>query len=128
MNLTDSVLLKIRGAVGLSETTSDFDTELLMHINASIGTLNQNGIGKEIVVTDETTTWSDLQDPTQADRSEYFKMVPLFISLSTKILFDPPPPSNVQFYQSRIEELLWRLKIAYEEPVTTTTATDVGDW
>lgn len=128
MTLTDSVLIDIRRALGLSETNSDFDTELLMHINASIGMLNQNGIGKETIVTDDTTTWGDLQDPAQSDRSESFKMAPLFIALSTKILFDPPPPSNVQYHQSHIERLLWRLKVAYEEPYTTTTTTSSGDW
>ncbi len=121
MILTDSILENIRTAVGLSPTTSDFDTDLLMHINASIGKLNQNGVGKEILVTDVTATWGDLQDPAQSDHNGYFKMVPLFIMLNTKLLFDPPPPSNVQYHQSSIDQLLWRLKIAYEEYNTTTT-------
>jgi hypothetical protein len=100
-----------------------------MHINAAIVTLNQNGVGNNMVVTDESTTWADLQDPVQSDKNENFKMVPLFIMLSTKLLFDPPPPSSVQYHQSNIEQLLWRLKIAYEEPLVTTTApTDSGDW
>jgi hypothetical protein len=121
--LTDSVLENVRSAVGLTATTSDFDTELLMHINASIGKLNQNGIGKDVMVTDSTTTWDDLQDPTQVEYNDNFKMVPLFIMLSTKSLFDPPPPSSVQYHQSSIDQLLWRLKVGYEEPYTTTTTT-----
>jgi hypothetical protein len=126
--LTNSILEDVRLAMGLTKTTADFDTELLMHVNASIGKLNQNGIGKELVVTDKTTTWGDLQDPTQVKYENYFKMVPLFIMLSTKILFDPPPPSSVQHHQSSIEQLLWRLKIAYEEPYITTTTIPSGDW
>lgn len=120
MNPTNSILEDVRLAVGLTIDTSDFDTDLLMHINASIGTLNQNGIGKNLIVIDTASTWNDLQEPTQYG-NEFFKMVPLFIMLSTKLLFDPPPPSIVQYHQAHIDQLLWRLKIAYEEPLTTTT-------
>jgi hypothetical protein len=121
--LTNSVLVDIRKSVGLSPETSDFDTDLLMHINSSIGTLNQNGVGNDLLITDDTSTWGDLQKSTQMEHNNYFKMVPLFIMLSTKLLFDPPPPSSVQYHQTAIDQLLWRLKVAYEEPYTTTTTT-----
>lgn len=117
MDLNKSILEEIREAVGLSSTDTDFDIDLLQHINASIAKLNQNGIGKFIVVEDITTTWADLQDPTQTAGNLYFQSVPLFITLSTKLLFDPPPPSSVQYHFNNAQEILWRLKIAYENEV-----------
>lgn len=111
---SNSILEDVRISVGLSKDTTDFDTELLMHINASIGKLNQNGVGNNLMITDTATTWGDLQDTPNAESNEAFKMVPLFIALSTKLLFDPPPPSSVQLHQASVEQLLWRLKIAYE--------------
>lgn len=124
MDLTKSILENIREAVGLESTVTDFDTDLLMHINSAIGTLNQNGVGNFIVVEDDVPVWGDLQDPTQTDGNKYFKMVPLFITLKTKLLFDPPPPSSVQYHSTNADEILWRLKVAYEEPLTTTTTTE----
>lgn len=124
MILTNSILEDVREAMGLSRDTSDFDTDLNMHINAAIGVLNQNGVGIDLVVTDTTSVWGELQDPAQSDNNGYFKMVPLFIKLSTKLLFDPPPPSSTQYHQSNIDQLLWRLKIAYEESNTTSTISD----
>jgi hypothetical protein len=121
LELTNSLLEDIRAAVGLERTVSDFDTDLLMYINSAIGTLNQNGVGNDLLVTDDSVTWIDLQNPDQIAGNKYFKMVPLFVMLSTKILFDPPPPSNVLYHQNAIDQALWRLKIAYEEPITTTT-------
>ena len=130
MDVNQSILQTVRVAVGLSNDTVDFDTELLMHINGAIGKLNQNGIGKFLVVNDEESKWIDLQDDTQVEGNKYFQMVPLFIALSTKLLFDPPPPSAVQTYQNNIDQALWRLKIAYEEPyvASVTTTTDVYNY
>lgn len=122
MNDTNSILEDIRQSVGLSKDSVDFDTDLMMHINSSISTLRQNGIGKATMVSDTSSTWGDLKDPEQDN--EHFQMIPLFITMNTKFIFDPPPPSAVEFYSQHIDQLLWRLKVAYEEfPETTTTTT-----
>lgn len=124
MDINKSILQDIRTAVGLSSDTTDFDTELLMHINSTIGKLNQNGIGKFLVVQNEESTWLDLQDPAQTEGNMFFSMIPLFITLSTKIIFDPPPPSSVQYHASNADQTLWRLKLAYEEPYVEPTTTE----
>jgi hypothetical protein len=124
VDVTKSILEDIRVAVGLDATTSDYDTDLLMHINSAIGKLNQNGVGNFIVVNDDKTTWSDLQNPDQVEGNKYFQMVPLFLTLSTKMIFDPPPPSTIQYYQLNIDQTLWRLKLAYEESYTAPVIDD----
>lgn len=116
LDLTNSILQDVRTAVGLSSDTTDFDTELIMHINSAIGKLNQNGIGKFLVVKDDTSTWNDLQDPLQTEGNKYFATIPVFVALNTKLLFDPPPPSSVQHFANSIDQSLWRLKLAYEQP------------
>lgn len=121
MELTNSVLEDVRVAVGLTKDSPDFDTDLLMHINSAIGTLRQNGVTLPTLVSDTSTTWNDIRDPSKIESNEYFQMVPLYITLSTRFIFDPPPPSTVQYYATNIDQLLWRLKIAYEEYPTTTT-------
>jgi hypothetical protein len=120
LDVTKSILQDIRVAVGLSADTADFDTELLMHINGAIGKLNQNGVGNFLVVQNEEQKWVDLQNPLQVEGNKYFASVPLFVAISTKLLFDPPPPSSVQYHAENAEQILWRLKIAYEEPYIVT--------
>lgn len=119
MKLTNSILKDIRESVGLGPDVDSFDTELLMHVNAHISRLNQNGVGKLITVSDVETTWEDLIDTTQVDGNVHFKLVPLYMTLATKIIFDPPPPSTVEYYSRTVDELLWRLKLAYEIPINT---------
>lgn len=121
MDVNKSILQDIRVAVGLTSDCADFDTDLLMHINGAIGKLNQNGVGKFLVVENEEQKWVDLQNPLQTAGNLYFQMIPSFIQLSTKLLFDPPPPSSVQYYASNADQILWRLKVAYEEPYVAPT-------
>lgn len=122
--IEDSILETVRGFI-VGEDNKEFDKELIPHINSNIAKLTQAGIGnKNVIVINEDVKWIDLQDPSQTKGNEYFYMVPMFVILSTQILFDPPPPSNVEYHSSSTKELLWRLKIAYEEdenvePTTT---------
>lgn len=124
MDINASILKDIRVAVGLSSDTVDYDTDLLMHINGAIGKLNQAGVGNFLVVENEGQIWEDLQDVTQIEGNKYFPMIPLFITISTKLLFDPPPPSSVQYHSQNADQILWRLKVAYEVPYVEPVNTD----
>ena len=114
--MTDSILKHIRKSVGLTEDNTEFDTELTNHINMSIVKLNQNGLKNNIIVSDDTTTWGKLIG---SDHIGYEArgLIPTFISLNVKLLFDPPPPSSVDFHTRSLDELLWRLNLEYEEEV-----------
>lgn len=121
MKLTDSVLKDIRKAVGLDGESEDFDTDLLMYINSAIGELRQNGATLSVTITDTETTWEDLRNPLATSNNEYFHMVPSYIAMSVKLVFDPPPPSAVEAYVKQKDGILWRLKIAYEDFTTNVT-------
>ena len=59
---TQSILDTVRGAMGLVEDDSSFDSELIIHINSHLATLYQNGVVLPITVEDSTSLWSDLKD------------------------------------------------------------------
>lgn len=113
MNITSNVLSDVRNFLNFDSTSNVFDGEIIPHVMAAIGKLSQNGIGKSQVITD-STTWSDVIESDMIVNPEVFSMVPLYIMLSTKIIFDPPPPSAVDYYQSNLEDLLWRLRLTYD--------------
>lgn len=109
-----SILKSIRLAVGLEIEDDSFDMELLMHINGGLMTLNQNGIGRPVVVQDDTTTWDDFKNPEQIHANEMFVAVKSYIFVKTKILFDPPPPSTIKYMSEAVDEYLWRLRESYD--------------
>lgn len=112
MQKTDIVLSSVRNFLNIGDSPV-FDSEIVPHIMMSMGALSQNGVVKVQVLSD-TMTWGDIIDPIVADDEEAFSMIPLYIMLNTKILFDPPMPSVLDYYQIRLDETIWRLKLIYD--------------
>lgn len=123
MDETKSILKDVRASVGLTEDTTDFDSELIMYINTALITLNQNGVGRLVTIVDDTTTWSEFKEPTQILGNANFSLVPSFVMLSTKVIFDPPPPSAVDHFNRMVDSILWRLKVGYEADLVIPTTT-----
>lgn len=109
----DSILKSVRSALGLPIDDDSFDSELVLHINSALGVLNQNGVGKTVIVTDDTKNWEDFKDVEQTKGNKLFLLVQMYVFVKTKLLFDPPPPSNVQYVSTASEENLWRLREEY---------------
>ena len=110
-----SILETVREVVVGESDNTDFDADLKMHINGSLVKLNQIGVGKHLLVQNADQQWVDFMDETQVNGNRYFSLVLLFVYLNTKLLFDPPPPSSVEYHSSQINELLWRLQVVYDE-------------
>ena len=113
--MEDSIIKTVRTALGLNAEDTSFDSELFLHINSTLATLNQNGIGLQTSVSDDTTEWNDFKDPSQLEGNKNFEQVKLYVFLKTKIVFDPPPPSNIHYFNEIIIETLWRLRELYKE-------------
>lgn len=107
INVADSVLKTVRTIVGLNSDNTEFDVELLTYTNAVIGNLEGTTTG--LVITNENQKWDDLLDPTIKRYTEIRAILPLYISLSVKILFDPPPPSAAQHQARIVDELAWKI-------------------
>lgn len=115
MEMDGSILEHIRDSVGLTKDNEEFDTELINHINMSIVKMHQNGVPVNKFMITKYTTWAELLTDSKAIINlEHIGLIPTFMSLNVKLLFDPPPPSSVEFHVRSMDELLWRLKIAYE--------------
>lgn len=115
---TEFILRSTRSALGIGDDTTAFDPELLLYINSALAILGQNGCGNLQMEVSEATTWADFKDATQTNGNDFFSLVPVYVYTRTKILFDPPPPSNVEYFNGYINELIWRIKIAFEADET----------
>lgn len=123
----DSILTDVKASLGLANTITVFDTEIRMHTNSVLGTLNQLGIGPEggFEIETVTETWADLllTDLTLSPVKSY-------IFLRVKMLFDPPANSWTNTaMKEQIEQLEWRINEAREDkiPVPVTPVPDVDE-
>lgn len=108
----DSILTSIKKMLGISEDYTQFDADLIMHINSVFLNLTQLGVGPAsgFTIEDETTEWTDF-----INNNTQLQAVKSYIYLKVKLLFDPPLSSAVIESTNRmIAELEWRLNVAVE--------------
>lgn len=98
--MNDSILETVKENLLSYDTDStDFDNDIIMHINALFLELNQIGAGPEdgFVVEDNTTLWSEYITPGLSNNQNNLILgsIKEYIILSCKMTFDPPESSNV---------------------------------
>lgn len=106
----DSILLSIKKMLGMDKDFTQYDLDIILHINTTIQTLNQIGviIPDGFAVSDETNTWSQYLTDPKCKKIE--SMIKNYIYMKVRIIFDPP--STQQLTNALMEstkELEWRI-------------------
>lgn len=106
----DSILISIKKLLGISKDCTDFDTDIIIHINTTFMILNQLGVGEEgFQIEDNSATWDEFVN------LEQLSAVKSYVHLKVKLLFDPPTNSFlVDAINESIKELEWRLNVKAE--------------
>lgn len=108
----DSILTSIKKLLGIDEEYTQFDNDIIMHINTVFLNLTQLGVGPEegFLIEDDAATWDDF-----IGDSNQLQAVKTYVYLKVKLLFDPPLSSSVIESINRIvSELEWRLNVAVD--------------
>lgn len=108
----DSILTSIKKLLGITEECTDFDSDIIMHINSVFMILNQLGIGPSegFRIEDKSSDWDEF-----IDDAECLDAVKSYMHLKVKLLFDPPLNSSVMAATNQmINELEWRLNVQAE--------------
>ena len=108
----DSILTSIKKLLGIDEEYTQFDNDIIMHINTVFLNLTQLGVGPEegFLIEDDAATWDDF-----IGDSSQLQAVKTYVYLKVKLLFDPPLSSSVIESINRIiSELEWRLNVAVD--------------
>lgn len=108
----DSILTSIKQMLGITKEYTQFDNELIMHINTAFLSLTQLGVGpaEGFMIEDDSDEWFDF-----IGDSTLLQAVKTCMYLKVKLIFDPPLSSSVEASMTRqIAELEWRLNAAVE--------------
>lgn len=108
----ESILTSIKKLLGIEEEYTQFDADIIMHINTVFLNLTQLGVGpvEGFFIEDDTAIWEDF-----IGDSNQLQAVKTYVYLKVKLLFDPPLSSSVTESMNRmIAELEWRLNVAVD--------------
>lgn len=111
----ESILTSIKKMLGIEEADTYFDTDIIIHINTTLMTLFQLGVGPVtgFSISDKTKKWSDFLGTTS--NTEAAKT---YVYLQVKLLFDPPPTSfAIEAIQRELVKLEWRMNAQAESGV-----------
>lgn len=111
----ESILTSIKKLLGIDESYTHFDADIIMHINSALMVLTQLGVGPEegFMIEDDTSTWISFISEENAAKIEAVKS---YVYLKVKLLFDPPLSSAaIESINRQISELEWRLNVAVDQ-------------
>lgn len=86
--MEESILISIKKLLGIAKENTDFDEDIIMHINSVIMILYQLGIGDSdtFEITGDDETWEQYIPVSQ---SKKYNAIKSYIYLKVKQLFDP---------------------------------------
>ena len=112
--MDQSILVTIKKLLGIEREYTQFDLDVIVHINAVLMILTQLGVGPPtgFSIHDDTALWSDFIDTTAN-----LELAMSYILLRVKMLFDPPTSSAVLESMNRmIGDFEWRINVQAETP------------
>ena len=110
--MSDSILTDVKKVLGIAESYTVFDLDIIMHINTAFSTLWELGIGPTdgFAIADSTPVWDEF-----LLGAITMNQVKTYVYLRVRLLFDPPTTSYVlTAMENQIREMEWRLNVQRE--------------
>lgn len=105
-----SILYSIKQMIGVPVESTDYDTDLIIHINSVFSTMTQLGIGPKsgFAITGPNDLWTDFI----ADDKK-IAMYKSYMFMKVKLIFDSTTLSGsvIEAYNKLISEFEWRAHI-----------------
>lgn len=114
-DVSESILNSVKKLCGIDPSIEAFDTDIMININAAIGTLSQLGVGPKegFSISDKSTTYEDFL----GDKITQINLVKQYLYFKVRLAFDTSTMSGGMLNEMRkqMEELEWRLNTQVED-------------
>jgi hypothetical protein len=106
------ILESIKDMLGVNKETTNFDQELVVHINSALFSLHQIGVGlTPFSISSDDAEWS-----TFIDDVSVLGPIQSFVFMKVKLKFDPPTTSfGIEAFKQEIAEVEWRIRVHFEK-------------
>lgn len=115
--MMDSILNSIKKLLGIDSEYTQFDPDIIIHINSVFMTLYQLGVGPSegFRIDDAYATW----DEYISDNDVLLGAVKSYMYLKVRMLFDPHLTSSVtELMKEQAKEFEWRMNVMVDPPTT----------
>lgn len=112
IEVNNSILNTIKKMLGIDADNTDFDTDVIIHINTVFRTLNQLGIGPNngYKIYGKENTWDEFIDDLRIED------VKTYMYIKVRLIFDPPQNSFlVNSFEKSAKEYEWRFTVTSDE-------------
>jgi hypothetical protein len=114
----ESILTSIKKMLGIDAKYTQFDADIIMHINSVFTTLTQLGVGPStgFYIEDDTAEWLDFIPDLATMQS-----VKTYMYMKVRIIFDPASlgSATLAAFERQIQEFEWRLNVLAESKENT---------
>lgn len=107
--MENSILNTIKKLIGIDVEITDFDLDLITHINSVFFILYQLGVGPDtpFSITGADSVWSDFTNDIAK-----IELVKTYVSAKVRLMFDPPQSSGaLESLTKLVAEYEWRLNV-----------------
>ena len=108
----DSILTSVKKLLGIAESYTAFDPDIIMYINAVFLGLCQLGVGpaKAFSISDSGAVWNDFLPGDERART-----IASYMAAKVRMAFDPPQSSTaMDALKSTIAEMEFRLSVEFD--------------
>jgi hypothetical protein len=108
----ESILTSTKKILGIDADYTEFDLDVITHINTAFMSLRQLGVGPAdgFVIEDDTKVWGDF-----SPNMVMLAAVKSYLYFKVRLLFDPPATSfAIESMERTLSELEWRLNVVAE--------------
>jgi hypothetical protein len=105
-----SILTTTKKLIGIDDSYTAFDLDIITHINSAFVTLADLGVGpaEGFMIEDKYAEWSDFTGDLTRLNS-----IKTYIGFRVRLAFDPPSTSfHIQSLDEQRKELEWRLNVS----------------
>lgn len=113
----NSILTSIKKLLGITEEYTQFDQDIIVHINSVFLTLMQLGVGpvEGFSIENASSEWTDFIQ----DNELLLNSVKSYMYLKVRLLFDPPSTGAVmEVMKEQIKEFEWRMNVMVDPSST----------
>lgn len=109
----ESILTSVKKLLGIAEEYTQFDADIIMHINTVFMTLCQMGVGPStpFQITGSSELWNNFSDDV-----ETMNAVKTYVYMKVRLIFDPPQSGTLmESLKQLIDEYEWRLNVLKDD-------------